>query len=260
MSMAKEELRNIRQKEKESIRVYAYRWGHALVRSSGIRLEDEKHPYMIKDFISSLQKIIRNKITNRWPEMRGQPKTVQEAFDLAIKIETQIQITESFKIDLNNDFPLVDINEISKEESSSNELEINEMSKGKRWGNNSNYRKTSYINCNNSFKPRYNPKQQDTKPARKWEQIERDSKITLTQESSHFIPSIFSNTFFKQFDLVMKLKKEELKKHSNANTEVGEITEENLTEALGDTKDHVVKVVEILGQGENTENSASSSA
>ena len=88
---------------------------------------------MIKDFISSLQKIIRNKITNQWPEMRNQPRTVQEAFDLVIEIETQIQITESFKIDLSNDFPLVDINEISTEESSRDELVINEMFKGKKW-------------------------------------------------------------------------------------------------------------------------------
>ena len=28
MNMAREELRNMRQKEKESVRVYAYRWGH----------------------------------------------------------------------------------------------------------------------------------------------------------------------------------------------------------------------------------------
>ena len=160
----------MRQKGKESVRVYAYRWVHILIRLSEIRSEDERHPHVIKDFISFLQKNIRNKIANKWPEMRNEPRTVQETFDLAIKIETQIQITESFKIDLNNDFPLVDIKEISTEESSSNELEINEMSKGKKWGDKRNYRKTSYNNHNNSFKPRYNPKQQDTKPARKWEQ------------------------------------------------------------------------------------------
>ena len=161
---------------------------------------------------------------------------------------------------MNNDFPLVDINEISAEESSSDELKVNEMSRGKKWGNNSNYRKPSYNNCNNSFKPRYSPKQQDTKPARKWEQKERDSKITLTQESSHFIPSRFSNSFFKQFNLAMKLKKEELKKHGKANAKVGEITEENIIEAFGVTKEHMVKAAEILGKGENTENSAGSSA
>ena len=65
MNMAREELRNKRQKEKESVRVYAYRWGCTLVRSSGIMPEDERHPHVIKDFISSLQKNIRNKIANK---------------------------------------------------------------------------------------------------------------------------------------------------------------------------------------------------
>ena len=37
MNQAREELRNMRQREKESVMVYAYRWGRALVRSSGIR-------------------------------------------------------------------------------------------------------------------------------------------------------------------------------------------------------------------------------
>ena len=44
----------MRQQEKESIMVYAYRWGRALVRSSGIHTKDERHPHVIKDFIASL--------------------------------------------------------------------------------------------------------------------------------------------------------------------------------------------------------------
>ena len=146
MNLAREELRNMRQKDKESVRVYAYRWERALVRSSGICPEDERHPHVIKDFISSLQKNVRNKITNKWSEMRNPPRTIQEAFDLAARIETQIQVADSFKIDLNNNFPTVDINEISIDESSNDEFEVNEMSSGKKWGNNSNYRKNNYNN------------------------------------------------------------------------------------------------------------------
>ena len=44
MNQAWEELRNLRQKENESITVYAYQWGYALVRSSGIHPENETHP------------------------------------------------------------------------------------------------------------------------------------------------------------------------------------------------------------------------
>ena len=58
----------------------------------------------------------------------------------------------------------------------------------------------------------------------------------------------------------MKLKKEELKKHGKTNTKVGKITEQNIMEAFGITKEHMVKAAEILGKGENTKNSAGSSA
>ena len=80
MNEAREELRNMRQLEHESVSVYMYRWGRALYRSSGIQPENERHPNIIKDFISSLKKNIRNKITNRWTEMRQLPNTVQKAF------------------------------------------------------------------------------------------------------------------------------------------------------------------------------------
>ena len=69
MNEAREELRNMQQMEHESISIYMYRWGQALYRSSGIRPSEERHPHVIKDFISSLKKNIRNKIANRWAEM-----------------------------------------------------------------------------------------------------------------------------------------------------------------------------------------------
>ena len=56
MNEAREELRNMRQKEHESITVYIYRWGRTLLKSSGIHLEDERHPHVIKDFLTSLIK------------------------------------------------------------------------------------------------------------------------------------------------------------------------------------------------------------
>ena len=53
MNQAREDLRNMKQQEKESFMVYTYRWGRALVRSAGICPEDERQPHVIKDFISS---------------------------------------------------------------------------------------------------------------------------------------------------------------------------------------------------------------
>ena len=78
MNEAREELRSMRQLEHESVSVYIYKWGRALYRSSGICPENERHPHVIKDFVSSLKKNIRNKITNKWAEMRQPPSTVRE--------------------------------------------------------------------------------------------------------------------------------------------------------------------------------------
>ena len=69
MNEAREELCNMRQMEHKAVSVYMYRWGCALYRSSGIRPSEERHPHVIKDFISSLKKNIRNRIANRWAEM-----------------------------------------------------------------------------------------------------------------------------------------------------------------------------------------------
>ena len=93
-----------------------------MVRSSGIHPEDERHPHVIKDFISSLQHNIRNKIVNKWADLKNPPSTVQEAFDLAIKTETQIQVADSFKMELTNNFASADINEIRADETSSDEF------------------------------------------------------------------------------------------------------------------------------------------
>ena len=109
------------------------------LRSSAIHPEDERHPHVIKDFISSLQHNIRNKIANKWTDLKNPPCTVQEAFDLTIKTETQIQVADSFKMELTSNFASADINEISTDDTSFDEFEINEVSKGKKWNNN-NYK------------------------------------------------------------------------------------------------------------------------
>ena len=169
MNQAREELRNMRQREKESVRMYAYRWGIALVRSSGIRPENKAHPHVIKDFISSLEKNIRNKIINKYAELRNPPRIIQEAFNLAIGIKTQIQVADSFQMELSNNLPPMDINKISADEISSDEFEVSEASRGKKWCNGNNYRKSNYNNQNFNNKPRYNSKTQDNKSGKKWE-------------------------------------------------------------------------------------------
>ena len=72
--------------------------------------------------------------------MRNPPRTVQEAFKLADDVQLQLEVVDNFKLQLSNNFSLVDVNEMSAEETSGNEYEVNEMSRGKKWGNNSNYK------------------------------------------------------------------------------------------------------------------------
>ena len=83
------------------------------------------HPYIIKDFITSVKRNIRNKIANRWAEMRNPPRTVQEAFKLADEVESQLQVADSFKLELSNNFSPVEANKMSTGETSGEEFEVN---------------------------------------------------------------------------------------------------------------------------------------
>ena len=220
--------------------MYIYKWGCTILRSLGISTENECHPHVIKDFISSLKKNIRNKIANKWVEMKRKPHTIQEAFRLAGDIEAQIQVADNFKLEWINYFPPVEVNKISTSESSGKEYEVNEVSRGKKWGNNQ-YSKPHYNNNHNSS-ARYQPnsRTQGNRSGKKWDHKEKDSKITLTHKSAHFMPPQLSDAFFKRFNLAMKLKKEKTQ------AEVSKVGEGNLVEIFGITKDQMVRAAEIL--------------
>ena len=187
MNEAREELRSMRQLKHKLVSVYIYKWGRALYRSSGIHPENKRHPHVIKDFISSLKKNIRNKIANKWAEMRQPPSTVEKAFKLVCDVEKQLQVADSFrqppnsvkkafklaceigkqlqvadsfKLELSS-YPAVEINEMSAEESSGDEFKINEVSRGKKWGNNNNYNQ-KHSNFSNSHN--YSNRPQQNKP------------------------------------------------------------------------------------------------
>ena len=260
MNKAREELQNMRQLEHESVSVYRYRWGRALYRSSGIRPDEERHPHVIKDFISSLKKNIRNKIANRWAEMRHPPSTVERAFELACDVEKQLQVADSFKLE----FPAHnsrEVNEISAEESSGDEHEINEISK-KKWVSNSNPHGQRRQNYNSKYSNYRHQQQrpQEGRQHKQWMQKPKDAKITLSQESDHYIPAQLSSEFFRKIDLAMKLKKEELKEQKPKTKQLNEMTEENLMQAFGISEDQLNKATSILEGTESTKNSEYSSA
>ena len=82
----------------------------------------------------------------------------------------------------------------------------------------------------------------------------------LTQESDHYVPTEFSGNFFKQFDLAMKLKREELKKQGKSSSQVNEITESNLIQAFRVTEDQMEKAASLLNGSKFTEKSGNSLA
>ena len=84
--------------------------------------------------------------------MRHPPSTVERAFELASNVEKQLQVTDSFKLDFPT-YPSSELNEMSTEETSGDEQELNEMSRGKKWGgntNNYNYKHSSFSNNHSS--------------------------------------------------------------------------------------------------------------
>ena len=80
-------------------------------------------------------------------------------FELASNIEKQLQVTDSFKLEFPS-YPSNELNEMSTEETSGDEQELNEMSRGKKWGNNTNnynHNHSSFSNSRgNSYKHQQN--------------------------------------------------------------------------------------------------------
>ena len=88
----------------------------------------------------------------------------------------------------------------------------------------------------------------------------KDSKITLSQESNHYVPAQVSSEFFRKIDLAMKLKKEELKELKPKPKQLNEMTEENIMQALSISGDQLTRAASILEGSESTEKLEYSSA
>ena len=64
-------------------------------------------------------------------------------------MEKQLQVTDSFKLDFPT-YPSRELNEMSAEEASGDEQEVNAIARGKRWGNNSGNYNQKCSNFNNN--------------------------------------------------------------------------------------------------------------
>ena len=112
MNEAREELLHMHQKPEEQMRVYIYRYSRMHQRSSGIRAVDETHQHVIQDFIKSLKPKIKNKFANKFAEGRFQPKSLEQAFSLALDLEKKIQIADSFRDDIMDSRTPATVNEV----------------------------------------------------------------------------------------------------------------------------------------------------
>ena len=177
-------------------------------------------------------------------------------------MEKLLQVADSFKFDFPA-YPSRELNEMSAEEASGDEQEINKIARNKRWVNNSGNYNQKCSNFNNNHNNSYRHQQQqpqENKQTKQWMQKPRDSKITLTQESDHYMPTQFSGDFFRKFDLAMKLKWDKLKEQRGSSRQVNEITENNFIQAFGMTEDQMDKAAAILDRSESTKNSGNLSA
>ena len=117
-------------------------------RSSGIRAADETHQHVIQDFIKSLKPKIKNKFANKFAEGRFQPRSLEQAFSLALDLEKKIQIANSFRDDNMDSRTPTTVNEVQSHPLDESHA-INEIS------SNSSYRNN---NSNNHGKSNYNGK------------------------------------------------------------------------------------------------------
>ena len=91
--------------------------------------------------------------------MRHPPNTVERASELASDVEKQLQVVDSFKLDFPT-YPSRELNEMSAEEMSGDEREVNEIARNKRWVNNSGTYNQKHSNFNNNRNSSYRHQQE----------------------------------------------------------------------------------------------------
>ena len=242
MNEAREELLHMRQKPEEQMRVYVYRYGRMHQRSSGIRAADETHQHILQDFIKSLKPKIKNKFANKFSERRFQPRTLEQAFSLALDLEKKIQIADSFRDDIMDSRTPAAINEVQSfplDESRS----INEIS-NYRNSNSNNYGRSNYGNKpwqqkndskpwqngdnkpwqNKDKKPWQNSKNKDDKP--------RDTCFTLSQDKKFFVPADCDENVFQIICTLVKAQIDKAKQKGNIGKEINEISKDTLVNLL----------------------------
>ena len=250
MNEAQEELLHMCQKPEEQMCVYVYRYGRMHQRSSGIRAADETHQHVIQDFVKSLKPKIKIKFANKLAECRFQPRTLEQAFSLALDLEKKIQIADSFRDDIMDSrtpttvnevqsFPLDDshsVNEVSsyRNNNSNNHGKNNYSGKpwqqkndGKPWQNRDNKQWQNRDNKpwqNKDKKSWQNNKGKEEKPC--------DTCFTLSQDKKFFVPADCDENMFQIICTLVKAQIDKAKQSGGNGKEINEISKDTLVNLL----------------------------
>ena len=210
-------------------------------RSSGIRAADETHQHIIQDFVKSLKPKIKNKFANKFAECRFQPRTLEQAFSLALDLEKKIQITDSFRDDIMDSRTPATVNEVQSfplDESHS----VNEISNYRN--NSNNHGKNSYSGKpwqqKNDGKPWQNRdnKQWQNKDKKSWqnnkgkEEKPRDTCFTLSQDKKFFVPADCDKNVFQIICTLVKAQIDKAKQSGGKGKEINEISKDTLVNLL----------------------------
>ena len=277
MNEAREELLHMRQKPEEQMRVYVYRYGRMHQRSSGIRAAEETHQHIIQDFVKSLKPKIKNKFANKFAECRFQPRTVEEAFSLALDLEKKIQIADSFRDDIMDSRTPVTVNEVQSftlDESCS----VNEVSTYRNNSNNhgkSNYNGKPWQQKNDGkhWQNRDN-KQWHNKDNKSWQNKDKKSWqnnkgkgdkphgtcFTLSQDQKFFVPADCDENVFQIICTLVKAQIDKAKQSGGNGNEINKISKDTLVNLLNISDETYDAAQSAVQEAENAKISSSSSS
>ena len=253
MNEAREELLHMCQKPEEQMHVYIYRYGRMHQRSSGIRAADETHQHVIQDFIKSLKPKIKNKFANKFAEGRFQPRSLEQAFSLALDLEKKIQIADSFRDDIMDSRTPTTVNEVQSHPLDESHA-INEISSSSSYRNNNsnNHGKSNYSgkpwhqkgdnklwqNRDNKHWQNKDNKPWQNKDKKSWQNNKNksdkpcDTCFTLSQDQKFFVPADCNENMFQIICTLVKAQIDKAKKSGSNAKEINEISKDTLVNLL----------------------------
>ena len=281
MNKAWEELLHMRQKPEEQMRVYVYRYGCMHQRSSGIRAAEETHQHVIQDFVKSLKPKIKKMFVNKFAECRFQPRTLEEAFSLALDLEKKIQIADSFRDDTMDSRTPTTVNEVQSYPLDESH-DINEISSSSSYRNNNsnNHGKSNYNSKpwhqkgdNKLWQSRDN-KHWQNKDNKSWQNKDkklwqnnkgkgdkpRDTCFTLSQDQKFFVPTDCDENVFQIICTLVKAQIDKAKQSGGNGKEINEISKDTLVNLLnisGETYDVAQSAVQEVEKDEISSSSSS---